>query len=676
MFSTLNNITSVMPKSHNGSVVGKFITYPDFTGKRISEGGLRINGKFKSSLPEIPLVTIITVTLNAETTLAQCIISVLNQSYKNIEYIIIDGGSSDGTLNIIKKYQDIVDYFVSEPDRGLYHAMNKGLELATGDYILTLNADDWYVKGCVIGLINAKKYSGVDFVSALAQYVDQEGKPLYVLRSMPFDDSLRLRMPLRHGCMLISSVIYNDIGPYDESYKIIADFDLTVRIFEKKYTHYELPRPLLFFRNTGVSNRRLDRLFSERKRLNQNLFPFLDSNEVSLFGELAKLSPSELEQLCIKYSHNYKFLNSLECYYENMRQKPKAVRWKNYEIDWKRIKQQNKLPKVSVILPIYNAESTLQECLDSILAQTLKNFELICVNDASPDNCQKIVDKYMSLDSRVISVSNKINVGLGSSRNRGIQLARGGYIFHIDPDDVIPPNSLEILYDYAIKYGSDMIKGAYRSEQILFGESPQKPQIKNLLNGADHIVNTSLKQMPDLLKTTEGHWSYLYKAGLAKRVPYPVDLKMGQDSMFIVSVLVQVRSVSIIDEVVYRYRVNPASAMNTWNFKKYLDALEWRRRAWHMLKNVGMETIGSRLLQVYWGDEFFKSLAKSLTIKQLNEFFCRFCQAYAEAGIKVLTYKPTKFLSHLFTLILENKDHQARVFMTRGENFQNKPNKT
>ena len=96
--------------------------------------------------------------------------------------------------------------------------------------------------------------------------------------------------------------------------------------------------------------------------------------------------------------------------------------------------------------------------------------------------------------------------------------------------------------------------------------------------------------------------------------------------------------------------------------------------AWHMLKNVEMEEIASRLLQVYWGDEFFKSIAKSITIRQLNEFFCRFRQAYAEAGIKVLTYKPTKFLSHLFTLILENRDHQARVFMMRGENFQNKPN--
>src|SRR6185369_15072253 len=108
------------------------------------EGGLRVQGYFKKSLPSKPLVTVITVVFNGAKHLDDTIRSVITQTYDNVEYIIIDGGSTDGTLDIIKKYEGKIDYWVSEKDKGISDAFNKGISLSTGNIIGIINADDWY----------------------------------------------------------------------------------------------------------------------------------------------------------------------------------------------------------------------------------------------------------------------------------------------------------------------------------------------------------------------------------------------------------------------------------------------------------------------------------------------------------------------------------------------------
>ena len=121
--------------------------------ERKREGGLRTKGYFKRSYDEasalsdnspLPLVTIITVVFNGEKYLQQTIQSVINQTYDNVEYVVIDGGSTDGTVDIIRKYEDKIDYWVSEPDQGIYDAMNKGIQLAGGEIVGLINSDDCY----------------------------------------------------------------------------------------------------------------------------------------------------------------------------------------------------------------------------------------------------------------------------------------------------------------------------------------------------------------------------------------------------------------------------------------------------------------------------------------------------------------------------------------------------
>ncbi len=117
-----------------------------------NEGGLRLKGIGRKILPDAPLISVVTVVRNGEKYIEQTIQSVINQSYHNVEYIIVDGVSSDKTLEIVKKYEDKIDYWLSEPDKGLSDVMNKGVELTTGKYISHLHADDFFLNP---GLVEA-----------------------------------------------------------------------------------------------------------------------------------------------------------------------------------------------------------------------------------------------------------------------------------------------------------------------------------------------------------------------------------------------------------------------------------------------------------------------------------------------------------------------------------------
>lgn len=142
-YSTTRMVTQEQPRIKNdpSSKVHTKLFLPSHPNRQ-GEGGLRTKGYFKKSFNDKPLVTVITVVFNGQKSLEQTIQSVLRQSCDNVEYIIIDGGSTDGTLDIIQKYEEVIDYWISESDKGIYDAMNKGIDLATGEWINFLNAGD------------------------------------------------------------------------------------------------------------------------------------------------------------------------------------------------------------------------------------------------------------------------------------------------------------------------------------------------------------------------------------------------------------------------------------------------------------------------------------------------------------------------------------------------------
>ena len=219
--------------------------------KRKDEGGLRTKGYFKKSYDDKPLISIITVVFNGEIHLEQTIQSVINQNYDNVEYIIIDGGSTDGTLNIIKKYEDQIDYWISEKDNGIYEAMNKGIKLATGAFIAFINADDWYEDAAVSTSIYILERDKVDYVFSNIQKVPsrERFKVIWPLEKQKVYQG----MMYPHISAIIKKSVYQSVGLFDLQYKIAADFDMALRIHLSGYRASYNNQVIVYFREGGAS---------------------------------------------------------------------------------------------------------------------------------------------------------------------------------------------------------------------------------------------------------------------------------------------------------------------------------------------------------------------------------------------------------------------------------------
>lgn len=218
------------------------------------EGGLRTKGLIKKTYADKPIISIITTVYNNADYLEQTIQSVINQSYDNLEYIIIDGGSTDNTLDIIRKYDDKVDYWISEPDDGIYYGMDKGIRLSTGDYFAVLSSDDFY---CSPQIINEVKNNIINFKEFDFFYAD-----VYTLKST--DDKhifkvvgdlkkMNLSNSINHPTLFMRTNVYKTIGGFDLNFKISADYELALRLIHEKHTGYKINKSLVCIRQGGCS---------------------------------------------------------------------------------------------------------------------------------------------------------------------------------------------------------------------------------------------------------------------------------------------------------------------------------------------------------------------------------------------------------------------------------------
>lgn len=174
--------------------------------------------------------TVITVTYNCVATIERAIKSVLSQKYKNIEYIIIDGKSTDGTKDKIQKYEKYLAYWVSENDTGIYNAMNKGISHATGDVISFLNGDDWYLNDSVFCKIH--KIFADNNTQIVAGRVISEGSPRRIITKEDLD-ILYYKMVLPHQAIFTRKEIFKHYGNFNEQYKTAGDYDWILRIYTK-----------------------------------------------------------------------------------------------------------------------------------------------------------------------------------------------------------------------------------------------------------------------------------------------------------------------------------------------------------------------------------------------------------------------------------------------------------
>ncbi|GJM15333.1 MAG: glycosyl transferase [Thermodesulfobacteriota bacterium] len=214
-------------------------------------------------------ISIITVAYNNQKYVGECIESVLNQTHHDIEYIVIDGASTDGTLDVINKYKDRIFKIVSEPDKGIYDAINKGIDLATGDIIGILNSDDMYASDMVLERVNsAFESSGAQSCYGDLVYVSQDkSRVIRYWKSGEYNEELIMKgwMP-PHPTFFVKRVIYDRLGRFNTDLKIAADYDLILRFMAKGgITTFYLPEVLVNMRIGGHSNRSIKNIALKMK---------------------------------------------------------------------------------------------------------------------------------------------------------------------------------------------------------------------------------------------------------------------------------------------------------------------------------------------------------------------------------------------------------------------------
>ncbi|KAF0135186.1 MAG: cell wall bioproteinis glycosyltransferase [Candidatus Saganbacteria bacterium] len=198
------------------------------------EGGLRTQGYYKENHTEKPLVSIVTTVFNGEKYLEQTIKNIINQSYQNIEYIIIDGDSKDKSIEIIRNHEKRIDYWISGKDKGMYDGINKGLMLAKGDILAYLNSDDLYHQQTVETVVNYLKehpetalvYGNCDYINSKGEYLYTYQCPSFNWKRFVFHDRSFIPQPTSFW----RRKVHEKIGYFDASLRHLGDYDFFVRV--------------------------------------------------------------------------------------------------------------------------------------------------------------------------------------------------------------------------------------------------------------------------------------------------------------------------------------------------------------------------------------------------------------------------------------------------------------
>jgi len=214
-------------------------------------------------------ISIITVCINADKYIENCIQSVISQTYKNYEYIVIDGGSADQTNEIIQKYTDQISVYISEPDDGIADAMNKAISLSSGEYIFFVHADDYLISPTILTEI----FAYIDVTSPICIFNLNKSEHGIVTELKPrgFNSWMNFKTGIYHQGSICKKSLFVDIGSFDVNLRIAMDYEFFLRSYRAGIKHEYYNFPICVMRDTGVSSRvdkkSLNARFREERRI-------------------------------------------------------------------------------------------------------------------------------------------------------------------------------------------------------------------------------------------------------------------------------------------------------------------------------------------------------------------------------------------------------------------------
>jgi len=216
-------------------------------------GGWRIKGLVARQSEGKPLVTVVTAIFNGKQYVAGCLESVLSQDYPNIEHIVFDGGSTDGTLDVLREYDDRIAFWKSEPDNGIYDAWNKALADAHGDWVCFLGVDDEFLPGAISAYMAlAEENPQAEYLSSKVKFVHISGFERIIGRTWAWKKFRKIMCTAHVGSMHRRS-LFDKLGTYDTSFRIVGDYELLLRARSKLKSAY-MPVITAMMRAEGASS--------------------------------------------------------------------------------------------------------------------------------------------------------------------------------------------------------------------------------------------------------------------------------------------------------------------------------------------------------------------------------------------------------------------------------------
>ena len=330
------------------------------------------------------------------------------------------------------------------------------------------------------------------------------------------------------------------------------------------------------------------------------------------------------------------------------------------------------MPKVSVIIPVYNVERYLRECLDSVVNQTLKDIEIICINDGSTDNSLEILKEYAKNDTR-IKIIDKQNTGYGHSMNVGLDNAQGEYIGIVESDDYVDLHMYEELYNLAAEYDADIIRADFHR---FYGTRENKRFVYNKLDNSDKYYNRVIDPKENLIIFRFGmfNWSGIHKRTFIEKYHIRHNETPGasyQDTGFHFQLFTRAERIYFLDKPFYYYRSDNICASCKDKGKIYFFNREFEFIQDYLERNPELKKIYS---EAYWHRKFSSYLwnLKRIDLKFKKEFlkvfFAEFKQAEKNKELDYSLFRPHEL--KMLKLLLRSPEKFYRKSLNRLSLFQ------
>ncbi len=519
------------------------------------------------------LISIIVPIYNVEEYLRECLDSIQKQTYPNFECIMVNDGSTDNSKQIAEEY--LVDSrfkLINQSNQGLSSARNTAIKhlSANSSFVSFVDSDD-YIHSTFLEKMTAQIEEGVDIIEGLFEHY-HDGNIYYFPQSEPHKVALEttveklkclalekirnsscgklIRRKMLHGSFFPEGWIFEDLAVVPE---FVTRSNKWVKIQETVYTYRIRENSII---TSSFSEKDLDifKIFEKFDRFFKD-----ESRNIKIWVEKLKL-------LHINYRSEKVPTQYIERY---QKEKEKIL---------SQIEEYEKGELISIIVPIYNVESYLRQCLDSILSQSYQNFECLLVNDGSPDNSADICREYVEKDYR-FRYFEKENGGLSSARNVGIENSRGTYITFVDSDDWLDPNYLEVLHSKIVEYDTDFVIGAYKqfnmSDNCYYTHVWEQDYYEKIWTSQELIIVLPNIENYDSSYTVS--WGKLFKSSLFDQIKFNEQRRFGEDFECSFKLYLSMKSCLYIHKALYNYRVHSESMVGTVRTERQLmDDIEIR----------------------------------------------------------------------------------------------------